>query len=821
MRRRLALISVLATVGWSVYADAKKEWCPLIPMVAITGRPDEKTVRETLEAYKAVGIDQYLIGARSGYGSEYMGEEWLQVCEWFAQHAKRMDMGLWLCDEFNGPSGSCKGKVPAENPEYEFRQYVLYKIPSGGYDWQVCHSPGFVDNYNAKAMERFIELTHKKYQQRLGAYLGNTIKGIFTDEPAHPAFMKILGKPALVFRYVDGVEDDYKAKTGRSLRSDVELFLSDNTKDEVWAIYAELTGTRLRSAFFDPIRKWCDGAGVFSTGHLIAENSTAESAVFNGSPLRVLKGLSLTGMDEMNTRVDPAQIEWLTLATAQHGIVRKENGGLAELFALGPCDQTLAVQRQMIWLCAFHKVDRYVLAIAPLDARGNAEKSASFNTFSRMQPWFPALRMLGDESRIAAKYASKPVRCSIAIRYPQAETARLAAKKLQHPALTATLRRFSELQLTYDLYEEDETCEKPLIFTFAGSIIKEERSKREFNVLDEAAAFSKTVMPPAAWVETAEGKPVEDVLLRCYQDGSVAVLSLSGEDHGTLLLKRPGQPPLPFALAACGIYYSERNEPVPEQAPKARPFPPNTTFGVALSKCNSLRLAFGRSNAARIKNDQPIGAVRLVVRDYPTRSAVTLDGKPMAAEQPCDALQQGFNELYRQTAPFLLAAGEHVVRITAGGSDTNYFLPVAFAAGAFATDGNAVKPLPKSVDAGALWQRGLGEFSGSVTYLTSAEVPAHAKALRLRLQTGGLYTSVSINGKPLGERAWAPFEWTVPVSVKGTKAELSVTVWTSIGPMFGDTRLAPSTPGMGKSPLIPAAHPEVGLLAPPEWLLEK
>ena len=53
-----------------------------------------------------------------------------------------------------------------------------------------------------------------------------------------------------------------------------------------------------------------------------------------------------------------------------------------------------------------HKIDHYVLAVAPLDARGNVEKSAYFNPMTRMQPWFPAFRLLSDESRIAARYAS-------------------------------------------------------------------------------------------------------------------------------------------------------------------------------------------------------------------------------------------------------------------------------------------------------------------------------------------------------------------------------------------------------------------------------
>jgi hypothetical protein len=106
--------------------------------------------------------------------------------QWFCKHAQRLDMSIWLYDEYNWPSGSCKGRVPAENPDFESRQYAVYRNADGTFDWKIVHSPGWADNYSFPAMERFIELTHKRYEQRLGPYLGTTVAGIFTDEPLIP-----------------------------------------------------------------------------------------------------------------------------------------------------------------------------------------------------------------------------------------------------------------------------------------------------------------------------------------------------------------------------------------------------------------------------------------------------------------------------------------------------------------------------------------------------------------------------------------------------------------------------------------------------------
>ncbi len=56
---------------------------PLLPMGAITGKPDRKIILETLTALKEVGITQYLLYPRSGCELEYLSEEWFDTCRIF------------------------------------------------------------------------------------------------------------------------------------------------------------------------------------------------------------------------------------------------------------------------------------------------------------------------------------------------------------------------------------------------------------------------------------------------------------------------------------------------------------------------------------------------------------------------------------------------------------------------------------------------------------------------------------------------------------------------------------------------------------------
>ena len=158
----------------------------------------------------------------------------------------------------------------------------------------------------------------------------------------------------------------------------------------------------------------------------------------------------------------------------------------------------------MIWLCAMHKIDHYVLAVAPLDARGNVGKVRLFQSDDAHAAVVPRLSLAWPMNR-ASPHVMRPSRCGAILPSAtrNAEAARLAAKRKSHPALLATLRCFSAAQLTYDLYEEDEPCDKPLVFAFEGTTLKDEKSGHVFPSPEEAAAFAKTVCPPTLWVETA------------------------------------------------------------------------------------------------------------------------------------------------------------------------------------------------------------------------------------------------------------------------------------------------------------------------------
>ena len=98
---------------------SRNQECPLIPMGAVTGKPDRKMISETLTALREVGVTQYLIYPRSGCELEYLSDEWFDTCRIFFEEGERLGFtSMWLYDEFNWPSGQCGGKIMRENPDY-------------------------------------------------------------------------------------------------------------------------------------------------------------------------------------------------------------------------------------------------------------------------------------------------------------------------------------------------------------------------------------------------------------------------------------------------------------------------------------------------------------------------------------------------------------------------------------------------------------------------------------------------------------------------------------------------------------------------------
>jgi len=761
---------------------------PLIPMLSITGRPAKELLRERLDEYVRVGVEQFLIYPRSGLELEYMGEEWLDACAHIVDYAAGRDMAVWLYDEFNWPSGKCGGQVVKADPSFAAKKLCAFCEPGvtplkRSYSWGEVQIPIYADLLNPQAVDLFISLTHERYAKRFGKSFGTTVKGIFTDEPsfAYAKFHPVQGA-LLELPYYSGLEGDYRELSSRDFRKDLESHLDGRTPEGLWRDFSLLLGRRFRSSFFDKIRAWCDSHGLLFTGHLMEEVSPKSSISFSGDPMKAMASLSLPGIDEIFTHVAPSHIEWVTLKMIESRSSAIGNGALAELFALGPSDMPLSKLRQMLWLSALHGVDHYVTAVSALDARANIEKSEYFNPISYSQPWFPFLKELGDDASLAAVFARKPASFKIAVRYPQSLASRPSYKPLSEDfALSSVLRFLADAQWQALLIEEEEAPNPSFVavLSLQESSIFDERSGSSFASLGDLLAFLERNFVRDLRVEEFDGSLAEGLLVKSFSDGAFAVLSLGEATERKLRAKREGLPPLELSLPSRGVFTSETAFGIGADASLELADGP---CEFALSSGAFMRCHFDSSARCEFDVDAELDGVRALLRDYGPKAETLLDGWPLRGVSAARSLPLGLRELYMETEPLKLSPGRHSLALSPSLPDTPY-LPLCFLSGSFSMkeDGRLAR-LPALLGLRSFRKDGLRDFAGRISFKFRMDLRG---VEALTLSGFELACELFAGELSLGRRAWAPFAWRVPESLRRDGVELRLDVYTSIGPLFG------------------------------------
>ena len=227
------------------------------------------------------GVGGFFMHARGGLKSEYLGENWFDCIKACSEKAKELGMEAYAYDENGWPSGFAGGKLltDIENHDkyltYEIGKYdksalASYKIGAQcltrvNSDCEEClniyehYSASNADILNPEVVDKFIELTHKEYNDR-DTY---DLKGFFTDEPQYQRwgvpYTKMLPK---YFKEV--YNEDILDKLGL-------LFLEKRGYREFRYKFWKAMQTLMLENFAKKIYDWCDERGYKLTGHYIEE----------------------------------------------------------------------------------------------------------------------------------------------------------------------------------------------------------------------------------------------------------------------------------------------------------------------------------------------------------------------------------------------------------------------------------------------------------------------------------------------------------------------------------------------------------------------
>ncbi len=236
--------------------------------------------------------------------SDYLSPKFFARVKYAVDQAARLGMNYWFYDEPGFPSGQAGGQVVRYNPAA-----VGHRLALDGQGKWIPRDGARVDYLDPKATDTFIDITHKRYAEAVGAHFGKTIKLIFTDEPA---FLRV--HPGGDLPWTAGAADIFHDWFGYSIMDKLAAFrTADTTKllpaeKKVRVDLYDFWTRRFRDAYFGRLRDWSREHGLAFGGHLDGDDMTFGIMIEGlGHVLRPLRSMDVPGCDVIERQLFPGK----------------------------------------------------------------------------------------------------------------------------------------------------------------------------------------------------------------------------------------------------------------------------------------------------------------------------------------------------------------------------------------------------------------------------------------------------------------------------------------------------------------------------------
>ena len=321
------------------------------PFWSWNGELHEEELLRQVDVMQEMGLGGFFMHSRTGLITEYLGEEWFRLTNVCADEAEKRGMEAWLYDEDRWPSGTAGGVV-TENLEFRAKYMCLETVPGSEFAWRdgltaafCCRLEGaafsecarifpdtppdtyrnkavlafhvvdsntssffngntYADTLNPAATEHYIQLTHEQYRKHCGNRLGQSIQGIFTDEPHRGAVFSgfSLSTPNMFFMtpWTAALPARFTAQFGGDLVDNLpELFLLPEGRaiSPIKWQYMETLQQMFLDNFAKPLYDWCGANNMLLTGHVLHEDSLTAQAAMQGSLMRFYEYMHVPGID--------------------------------------------------------------------------------------------------------------------------------------------------------------------------------------------------------------------------------------------------------------------------------------------------------------------------------------------------------------------------------------------------------------------------------------------------------------------------------------------------------------------------------------------
>lgn len=256
-----------------------KEYRP-IPFWSLNDKLTSDETANQVKMMDKAGIGGFIMHARGGLETDYMGEEWFENITVAKDEAKKSGMRVWAYDENGWPSGGANGKVYELGLDFH-QKYLRMEDEPNHPETQICKCGNhwfyyevnnlYIDTLDKKVVKKFVEYAYEPYYTKYS----NDIEAFFTDEPN-------ISRNGIPWSFV--LEKEYKKRYNEDLLIHLEeLFDSvgdyKKTRVKFWKMITDL----FSQSYFKQIYDWCDERGCKFTGHLLSEDSINAQLTVNGA----------------------------------------------------------------------------------------------------------------------------------------------------------------------------------------------------------------------------------------------------------------------------------------------------------------------------------------------------------------------------------------------------------------------------------------------------------------------------------------------------------------------------------------------------------
>jgi hypothetical protein len=440
-----------------------------LPIWFWNGSIDPDTLIAQIGEMERQGIQSFLIHSMpsefrpadfvEGLTVPYLGDEYFEAVKRVVEEAASRGMKIWIHDEGGWPSGSNVGRVVHENADLagvmaHYNEAGQIEVRKRGYA---------VDLLNPETTRTFIRQVHERYAEVVGTHFGETIQGMFTEEPR---FGGRVGGDEIP--WTEALAGVFKEKKGYELRLGLPILfglkaaqsLDPAKRAQVICAFYHVVTQLWRDSYFRILQEWCTEHDLALAGHLNGEEKLVAHVTNGGDFFKAMECVDWPGIDVVSRQIHPdTESNDFPKFASSAAHLRGRTRVVSESFAGFGWGLT---PDQMKWITNY-QVARGVNAISLMafyaDITG-PRKVGTMSDLFQTNPLWPFFRKYADYTGRLMTFASagKPV-VDVGVYYPVKSlwVGDGAGAGIEDPFWELS-RALLDQQIDYDYLDDDAIC---------------------------------------------------------------------------------------------------------------------------------------------------------------------------------------------------------------------------------------------------------------------------------------------------------------------------------------------------------------------------